>query len=158
MLLAVSALLLFLTCWNIIPAPVLLLFPLAVAGPELSPWFMGAAVLLGILARRSRVALLLCALSFICSAIPTVALLATRHTRSGAFAAVVSQPEAAGPINSRPILTQSNIPYPVRGGTLHMTIYRPEGAGLYPAIVMIYGGAWRSGSPADNAEFARHMA
>ncbi|MEO8132292.1 MAG: alpha/beta hydrolase, partial [Bryobacteraceae bacterium] len=72
MLLAVSALLLFLTCWNIIPAPVLLLFPLAVAGPEFSPWFMGAAVLLGILARRSQVALLLCALSFICSAIPSV--------------------------------------------------------------------------------------
>jgi len=45
MLLAAAALLLFLTCWSVIPAPIMLVFPLAVGGPELSPWLIGAALL-----------------------------------------------------------------------------------------------------------------
>jgi acetyl esterase/lipase len=49
------------------------------------------------------------------------------------------------------------------GVPLTLDLYQPsqspgQPSGLYPAIVMIYGGAWQTGSPADNAPFARYMA
>jgi hypothetical protein len=45
------------------------------------------------------------------------------------------------------------------GVPLTLDLYQPsQPPGLYPAIVMIYGGAWQTGSPADNAPFARYMA
>ena len=158
MLLAAAALLLFLTCWSVIPAPIMLVFPLAVGGPELSPWLIGAAVIVGALARKNRAALPVCGISLLCSAVPLAALLATRQTRSEAFRQTVNAPETARLTSTRSIQIRPNIPYAVRGGTLHMIIYGPAEAGQYPAVVMIYGGAWRSGSPGDSAEFARHMA
>jgi acetyl esterase/lipase len=44
------------------------------------------------------------------------------------------------------------------GVPLSMDIYRPPQVGKYPALVVIYGGAWRSGNPANNANFNRYMA
>lgn len=159
MLLAAALLLLFLTCWSLIPAPIMLFFPLAVGGPELSPWLMGAAALIGVPARKNRRAVLaVCALSLICSGVPLVSLLATREIRAAAFREVVAGPAAALDTRVRAVRARPNVPYAVRGGTLHMIVYSPAEPGQYPAIVMIYGGAWRNGAPEDNAEFARHMA
>ena len=159
MLPAAGLLLLFLTCWSVIPTPIMLFFPLAAGGPELSPWLMGAAVLIGLLARKNRPVLAVCTLSLICSGVPLVSLLATRETRAAAFREVVAGTRGAA-LDTRvlPIRTRPNVPYAVRGGTLHMIVYGPAEPGQYPAIVMIYGGAWRNGAPEDNAEFARHMA
>ncbi len=158
MLLAAALFLLFLTCWSVIPAPTMLFFPLALGGPELSPWLIAAAVLIGALARKNPGALAVCALSLICSAVPLVSFLATRATRAAAFREVVPAPQGALATRVRPIRINPDVPYAVRGGTLHMIVYGPEEPGQYPAIVMIYGGAWRNGSPGDNAEFARYMA
>ena len=47
--------------------------------------------------------------------------------------------------------------YP-NGVTLTMNVYRPTEVGNYPAIVMIYGGAWQRGDPSQNAMFSRYMA
>ncbi|HMF74621.1 MAG TPA: hypothetical protein VK604_03070, partial [Bryobacteraceae bacterium] len=91
MLLGAALLLLFLTCWSVIPAPIMLIFPLAVGGPELSPWLMSAAVLIGVLARKNRAALAVCALSLVCSGVPLVSLLATRESRATAFREVVAE-------------------------------------------------------------------
>jgi acetyl esterase/lipase len=44
------------------------------------------------------------------------------------------------------------------GVPLTLSLYQPAQSGTYPGIVMIYGGSWQTGSPADNATFARHMA
>lgn len=44
------------------------------------------------------------------------------------------------------------------GVPLNMDIYRPEKLGKYPAIVILYGGAWQYGNPKSNAEFSRYMA
>ena len=44
------------------------------------------------------------------------------------------------------------------GVTLMMNVYRPVDAGNYPAIVMIYGGAWQRGDPSQNVMFSRYMA
>ena len=53
----------------------------------------------------------------------------------------------------------SGIPFATPEGVpLLLDVYRPLKKGKYPGIVVIYGGAWRSGSPANNAEFNRYMA
>jgi len=44
------------------------------------------------------------------------------------------------------------------GVQLRMDIYRPPQVGRYPALVMIYGGAWQAGTPSANADFSRYMA
>ncbi len=44
------------------------------------------------------------------------------------------------------------------GVPLNMDIYRPKKVGKYPAIVILYGGAWQYGNPRANAEFSRYMA
>lgn len=44
------------------------------------------------------------------------------------------------------------------GVSLSMDIYRPTQVGQYPAIVMVYGGAWQRGTPRLNADFSRYMA
>jgi len=44
------------------------------------------------------------------------------------------------------------------GVPLSMDIYQPPQVGNYPAIVILYGGAWQYGNPKANAEFSRYMA
>jgi acetyl esterase/lipase len=157
MTLAAALLLLFITCWSIIPAPMMLLFPLSLAGPELSLWFIGAAILIVLFARKPWAVFWICALSIFCSAVPLISLIASRGSRAEAFRAVV--PATASPdARIRPIRTRPDIKYPVRGGVLHMIVYEPTETGSYPAIVMIYGGAWQRGGPEDNADFAHYMA
>jgi acetyl esterase/lipase len=44
------------------------------------------------------------------------------------------------------------------GVDLSMEIYQPPEKAIYPALVVIYGGAWRGGSPESYPEFNRYMA
>jgi acetyl esterase/lipase len=41
---------------------------------------------------------------------------------------------------------------------LTLNIYRPAQVGIYPAIVIVHGGAWQGGSAADYADFSHYMA
>jgi dipeptidyl aminopeptidase/acylaminoacyl peptidase len=51
----------------------------------------------------------------------------------------------------------TNISFKTSAGIkLNMQIYQPPKVGKYPAIVVIYGGAWRTGSPAANPEFNQY--
>lgn len=53
----------------------------------------------------------------------------------------------------------SGIPFATPEGVpLSLDVYQPLKKGKYPAIVVIYGGAWQAGSPAKNADFNRYMA
>ncbi|NJL92069.1 MAG: alpha/beta hydrolase [Coleofasciculaceae cyanobacterium SM2_1_6] len=62
-------------------------------------------------------------------------------------------------INKKPIRYTASIPIPNPAGvSLTLALYRPPQEGIYPAIVIIHGGAWREGSPQDNTEFSRYMA
>jgi len=62
-------------------------------------------------------------------------------------------------IDSKPIRYTAGIPIPTPAGvSLSLDLYRPSQEGIYPAIVVIHGGAWREGSPQDNGEFSRYMA
>ena len=41
---------------------------------------------------------------------------------------------------------------------LSLDIYQPPKPGIYPALVVIYGGGWQNGDPTKNASFNRYMA
>lgn len=52
-----------------------------------------------------------------------------------------------------------NIAFDVSDGvSLALDIYRPAQVGTYAAIVIIHGGAWQGGNPADHAAFSRYLA
>jgi acetyl esterase/lipase len=58
-----------------------------------------------------------------------------------------------------PVRESLDIPFATPGGvTLTLNVYRPMAVGDYPAIVLIYGGAWQRGNPAQDAMFSRYMA
>jgi acetyl esterase/lipase len=62
-------------------------------------------------------------------------------------------------INRKPIRYTSDLPIPAPAGvSLTLDLYRPPQEGIYPAIIVVHGGAWREGSPQDNEEFSRYMA
>ena len=44
------------------------------------------------------------------------------------------------------------------GQELKLNVYRPLTSGQYPALIVIYGGAWRQGSPSDYETFSRYIA
>lgn len=44
------------------------------------------------------------------------------------------------------------------GVPLRLNVYRPSAAGVYPTLVVIYGGAWQGGSPEGHETFSRYTA
>lgn len=67
--------------------------------------------------------------------------------------------DALGGIATKEVRYTPNIQFAAPDGVpLNMDIYRPEKLGKYPAIVILYGGAWQYGNPKANAEFSRYMA
>lgn len=62
-------------------------------------------------------------------------------------------------LHKEPIRYTPGIPIATPAGvSLSLDLYRPPQRGIYPAIVIIHGGAWREGSPQNNEEFSRYMA
>ncbi len=60
---------------------------------------------------------------------------------------------------SIPIRTQRNIKFGALAGVpLTLNLYQPPTRGKYPAVIQIYGGAWRFGTPNSNEEFSRYLA
>jgi acetyl esterase/lipase len=157
-LLVAALVLLSLSIWIVVPAPVLLLLPVGVAAPELSPILLIATLVIGglaLVARKSRIKTAVITLAVITLAICVVPLARAARVRpltallgdlvrgiDAADARVVSGVEFARP--DRQPLT--------------MTVYRPASAGRFPILVQIYGGAWQRGSPDDDRTFARYFA
>ncbi|MEO1352862.1 MAG: alpha/beta hydrolase [Cyanobacteria bacterium J06635_15] len=64
-----------------------------------------------------------------------------------------------GGIQPAPIRHHREIPFATPNGVLlSLDIYQPAAVGTYPAVVMVYGGAWQRGSPEDNAQLGRYLA
>jgi acetyl esterase/lipase len=62
-------------------------------------------------------------------------------------------------INTGEVRYTPNIQFATPDGVaLSMDVYRPPKVGNYPAIVILYGGAWQYGNPKANADFSRYMA
>ncbi len=176
---------LFLSAWIVIPAPVGFLLPLGVGAPEVSPLLLVLNVIALLLSlvgiRRSRwqrLALCSSLVGLLLSVLPLVQIPATEQRMAAmmreALGAYVLTPSAEqSKMRSQPFVladvfrgihprkgryTPGVSVTSERGIPLSLDIYRPPQVGKYPAIVVIYGGAWRSGSRVQNADFNRYMA
>ncbi len=177
---------LFLSLWIILPAPTLLLLPLAVGAPEISPWLLlgnGLLLLLWLLLfwllqSKSWLIGWLLGLTALALALSSWPLLQFPAAARQAELAMQSIPaagaEADATIGLRPqpfvwrdALRGIALP-PVRhrsvpfaspdGAPLRLEITQPLLPGIYPTLVVIYGGAWRSGSPDSNSQFNQYLA
>ncbi|MBE9182024.1 alpha/beta hydrolase [Oculatella sp. LEGE 06141] len=179
---------LFLSAWIIVPAPTSTLLPLGVGAPEVSPWLTVmnavALLLLLLLSRRRQGTIYLCLMGnlvgLFISLLPLSQLPATQqraaiamqqalgedyltHVPQSVQAQMRPQPfgwiDALRGIAPAAVRHTSNLTFAHPDGVpLTLEIYQPPQVGQYPAIVVIYGGAWRSGSPSANPEFNRYMA
>ncbi|MEG3974317.1 alpha/beta hydrolase [Microcoleus sp. herbarium8] len=182
-----SAIGLFLSLWIVVPAPTMFLYPLAVGAPEISPWLVGLntiALLLNLLKRhrgKVYITLLICNLfALILSLLPLMQLTATNAAIATEMPAVLGKNYLAtvpqtlrAQLRPQPfILADAFRGIPMRdvrsdrdivfanpdGVSLKINLYRPMQIGKYPAIIMLYGGAWQRGNPDYNEEFNRYMA
>lgn len=181
--LLLSAISFFLSCWIVIPAPTYFLLTLGVGAPEVSPWLLvlnAIASLTLVNSRRSyrlqRVALVASLIGILLAALPLLQLPRTEQRmavamRSALGAEYIAQIPAD--MRSQPFVLGDAFTgiYPGEcrytpdiqfakpdGVPLSMNIYRPPQVGKYPALVVIYGGAWQNGSPAKDADFNLYMA
>ncbi|HEY9830591.1 MAG TPA: alpha/beta hydrolase [Stenomitos sp.] len=185
--LLLSSMSLFLSSWIVLPAPTMSLLPLGVGVPELSPWLVGLNVLaLGVswlggheswLQRWTLGASLL---GLFLSLLPLVQLPATQKQMSGVMRDTLganyeqqipssvqiqlrSHPfilaDAFRGIPQMSVRYTPDIPFAAPDGVpLNLDLYRPPQVGQYPAIVIIYGGGWQSGSTSHHDDFSRYMA
>jgi acetyl esterase/lipase len=162
-LLAASALLLFVSVWILIPAPSSHLFPLAVASPELSPvLFAGSALLAALtatLAGRSgiaRLSIVFAAISAVLSLFPIVqvpfAIGRFNESMAGASAEPNGIHHGAVRVTRRILFSRAD------GVPLSLDVYQPPSGGNFPILMQIYGGSWQTGEPARQEWFSRYFA
>ncbi|MGQ4649765.1 alpha/beta hydrolase fold domain-containing protein [Lyngbya aestuarii] len=185
--LLLSAVGLFLSLWIVVPAPTLFLLPLGVGAPEISPWLvcLNAIALMLVSLRWSEG--WLCNVTLVCSLLALLLSLLPLIQFSTANAGIANEmqtvlgedylakvpPSAQMPMRSQPfVLIDAFRGIPLEevriergivfanpdGVALKLNIYRPLSTGKYPTIVMIYGGAWRTGTPDNDEKFSRYMA
>jgi acetyl esterase/lipase len=186
-LLALCASFLFLSLWVVVPAPTPRALPFAILAAEASPGLLllnavgaGLCVRGARGSRLRRCALALGALGTGLAALPLAHFPAADRRFDAAMRRALGEdyasrvpPEALAAMRPRRLVLadivrglparEARVTRGVRfaspaGEPLVMDITRPLARGVYPAIVEIYGGAWRSGTPAQAALFDRHMA
>jgi acetyl esterase/lipase len=166
----------FVSLWILIPAPIFSLLPLSVGAPELSPWLVltnAIAVFLIWFRFKSPILLIAMLIALIVSLIPLLQFPAAAEQAETAMRSSLGTIEASPKFRPAPLVIAEvfrGIPQSEIRRTLNipvaspdtvpltMNVYRPMQRGLNPAIVMIYGGAWRSGDPSANEQFSQYMA
>ena len=173
--------------WTLVPAPTLPTLVASVAVPELAPWFVVAALGVGVLVQWlargwPRIAATsLCAFALGCALIPlsllpgTLAAADRELTRTLGVDFQDAAPDAqrarmqAVPFNlvdtfvglpaPRGVRIDRGLPYAASDGApLALDLYRPAQAGPHPAVVLVYGGAWVFGKRSDLADLAARLA
>ena len=184
--LIMSTLGLFLSCWIIIPAPTWSLLPFGVGAPELSPWLIVlnaiALILAAFLPRIwwSNLIVIISLASLLVSLLPLLSFSAVNQ----AFQAEIERVLGTNYLDSIPQTTRDRmrsqplslidvflgIPQSeirINRGIifaspdqtdLKLNIYRSLTEGKKPTVIIIYGGAWREGSPDDYEQFSYYMA
>lgn len=170
LLLAAALVLVFLTSWIVLPAPNRPLLALGLGAPELSAWLALAglivcALTVGVAGRGllAGAALVLAAVATVVASAPLVRLpfvvrrfdASMRAALGDNFLREIPSDRRAG-MRSAPIVVfdlfrgvnagdarvTRGIPFAAPAGVgLTLDVYRPVGAGRYPAVVQIYGGA-----------------
>ncbi|OLP20179.1 esterase [Leptolyngbya sp. 'hensonii'] len=178
---------LFLSLWIVVPAPTMLLFPLGVGAPEVSPWLVGLSAIVLALAIGGRHltpwmygAIGLSLVSLILSLLPlqqfaTADRQAAQVMQSalgqGYFTRITpAQTTLMRPtplnliqvfqgIPTSPGRYQPDIPFATPNGSpLTLDLYQPTQAGPHPGMIVLYGGAWQNGSPREHIPFNQYLA
>jgi len=174
---------LFLSLWIVLPAPTFTLLPLAVGAPEVSLWLLlgNGLLLLGgwiwswIFHTKGWLTLGILSMTALGLTLSSLPLL--QFSAAARQAAIVMQPYelALGStfgLRSQPFIwvdslrgialppvRHSSVQFAAPAGVpLTLEIDHPMQQGIYPTLVVIYGGAWRSGSPKSNSQFNQYLA
>ena len=177
----------FLTSWIILPAPNFFLLKFGVIAPEISPWLFVLNIITIFLSlifiRQVQIQQTVCILSLIGLMVCSLQLATITPTQIQfdkaifqAFGADYQQiipVEVKAEMRKQPFILAdvfrgiklqktrhiTNINFATPAGVpLNMEVYQPEKIGKYPAIVVIYGGAWQNGNPSVKPDFNRYMA
>ncbi|MGK7915603.1 MAG: alpha/beta hydrolase fold domain-containing protein [Prochloraceae cyanobacterium] len=177
---------LFLSLWIVIPAPNFFLLPLRVGALEVSPWLITIntlALMLTVFIHKSwldNFILISSLLGLVLSLLPLLHLPAAKRRFATEMETVLGtdylqdvpqalqtqmrpQPFALADvfrgIPEKKVRIERGIIFASPEGVdLKLNIYRPLLPGLYPALVLIYGGAWRQGTPDGYEKFSCYMA
>ena len=176
----------FLSLWIVIPAPTFSLLPLGVGAPEVSPWLItinGSALLLTVLNYNyelSALCLIGSLLGLMLSILPLSQLSKTNSQFAAEMTAGLGKdylqripqdlhlqmrpqpfilPDVFRGIGHKEVRIERGIIFasPDRVD-LKLNLYQPLGTGKYPGLMILYGGAWRSGSPNSYEKFSCYMA
>ncbi|MFN6475511.1 alpha/beta hydrolase [Nostoc sp. DedQUE07] len=178
---------LFLSAWILLPAPNMFLLTLAVGAPEVSPWLFLLNLLFLLLSlfyicRRqlqrlvyifSLIGLLIC--GWVLVNIPLTQMQMAKAMKQGLEANYLEQipVQVRANMQTHPFNLinffrgialgktrhQKDILFASPGGMpLKMEVYQPPEVGKYPAVVVIYGGAWQYGNTHANSEFNQYIA
>jgi acetyl esterase/lipase len=161
--LAASAILLFLSAWILIPPPNNFLYPLAVGSPEVAPVLLAGSILLLLISARharrhraARLALVFAAIASLLSFVPVVQLPIVLVRFNRAMSQTTAEPPAR---NDGAIRVTRNVPFSKADGVpLSLDVYQPAARGAFPIIMQIYGGSWQNGSPVSQEWFSRYFA
>ena len=176
----------FLSLWIVIPAPTFSLLPLGVGAPEVSPWLIAInaiALLLTILVHNSWLSalILICSLlGLMLSLLPLLQLPAVNREFTAEMETVLGtdhlqavpqalqnqmrpQPFAIADVFRGIAIKEVRIERGIIFASpdrvdLKLNIYRPPLSGKYPALIIIYGGAWRGGTPNSYETYSSYMA
>lgn len=182
-----SAIGLFLSLWIVVPAPNLTLLTFGVGAPEISPWLVllnAIALLLAVVQPKvsllPQAALILSLLGLFLSCLPLSQIPAT----TARFEQEITQVLGTNYLDQIPLSLRAKmrpqpfvlrdtfrgIPLPevriTKGiifdtpetAELKLNLYQPLASGKYPAIVVLYGGAWQRGTASNDEAFSRYMA
>lgn len=178
---------LFLSLWIIVPAPTLFLLPFGVVAPEISPWLVcvNACALMLIITNFSPkgfwiVGLIFSLLGLFLSLLPLLQLSATQKKIADEMTSTLGDnyinqislaqqqqmrpqpfilPDVFRGIPLREVRIQRGIVFASPDGQdLKLNTYRPLTTGKYPTLIVIYGGAWRQGTPENQEFFSRYFA
>ena len=176
-----TAVLLFLAAWIVIPAPTMALLPLGVGAPEVSPFLLAAAAMLGVIAvrrafaGRNRITAALALIATVLCALPLAQLPAVVRRFDRAMSAAGLPPDSHAHAGRRARCSRCGdlalgidpgdarvvrgIPFAAPSDhPLTLDVYTPLSAGRFPVLVQIYGGSWQRGAPANDEMFARYFA
>ena len=173
----------FLSLWIIIPAPTWTLLPLGVGAPEISPWLIvvnAIALTLATLFYKgwwSNLIIVGSLVGIVIASLPLVQFSAVNRSFEAEMERVlgVDYLKDISHLQLRPkplriidvfrgisiadVRINRGIVFASPDGVeLKLNTYRPLAAGKYPTLVIIYGGAWRTGDPNSYEQFSSYMA
>ena len=176
----------FLSIWIVIPAPTFFLLPFGVCAPEISPWLIvinAIALISTVWLSKNWLFhfILVCSLlGLILSLLPLLQLPAANKRLSAQMERVLGtdywqdipqdlqalmrpQPLAIADVfrgipRQKVRIERGIIFASPEKVDLKLNLYRPLSSGKNPTLIVIYGGAWRSGSPSDYEQFSSYIA